>query len=197
MLSNRITDSEMVQALVSTVDAKDEYTNGHSNRVADYSVMLAKELGKSKQEQELIYDMALLHDIGKVGIPDRVLKKPARLTDEEYKLIKEHTVIGAGILENVKSLPHLGDGARWHHERYDGTGYPDGLKGSEIPEYARIICVADAYDAMTSIRAYSDIRPQKTVRHEIEKGAGSQFDPAIAEAMLRLIDRDTDYRMHG
>ena len=197
MLSNRITDSEMVQALVSTVDAKDEYTNGHSNRVADYSVMLAKELGKSKQEQELIYDMALLHDIGKVGIPDRVLKKPARLTDEEYKLIKEHTVIGAGILENVKSLPHLGDGARWHHERYDGTGYPDGLKGNEIPEYARIICVADAYDAMTSIRAYSDIRPQKTVRHEIEKGAGSQFDPAIAEAMLRLIDRDTDYRMHG
>ena len=140
--------------------------------------------------------MGLLHDVGKIGVPDEIINKKGKLTDEEYAAIKVHPEIGDRILKKVKEMPKLSIGARWHHERYDGSGYPDGLKGDEILEEARIIAVADAYDAMTSHRSYRDILPQAVVREEIEKGKGTQFDPVFADIMLRMIDEDKDYMMH-
>ena len=140
--------------------------------------------------------MALLHDCGKIGVPDSILRKPGKLTDEEFEIIKSHTVRGGEILSAFKSLENVGEGALYHHERYDGKGYPDGLKGEEILEEARIISVADAYDAMTSHRSYRDILPQEVVRSEIEKGKGTQFDPVFADIMLQMIDEDKDYVMH-
>lgn len=187
---------QIIKALASTVDAKDKNTNGHSVRVAGYSKAIAKRLGLNSQEQEDIYYMGLLHDIGKIGIPDGIIKKPAELTDEEFMTIKRHPIIGAEILKNVSEIPRLGLGTRSHHEQYDGNGYPDGLKGKEIPLEARIIAVADSYDAMASSRSYHDILQQDTVREEIVKGRGTQFDPEIADIMLELIDEDTEYKMH-
>jgi len=186
----------VVQTLAEAIDAKDTYTNGHSARVARYSREIAKRYGYSERQQEDIYMMGLLHDVGKIGIPDAIINKPGRLTDEEFQKIKEHPVVGDRILKKVKEMPKLSIGARWHHERYDGRGYPDGLKGDEILEEARIIAVADAYDAMTSHRSYRDILPQEVVRGEIEKGKGTQFDPVFADIMLRMIDEDKEYRMH-
>jgi putative two-component system response regulator len=186
----------VVQTLAEAIDAKDTYTNGHSDRVARYSREIAKRYGYSERQQEDIYMMGLLHDVGKIGVPDAIINKPGRLTDEEFQKIKEHPVVGDRILKKVKEMPKLSIGARWHHERYDGRGYPDGLKGDEILEEARIIAVADAYDAMTSHRSYRDILPQETVRGEIEKGKGTQFDPVFADIMLRMIDEDKEYRMH-
>ena len=186
---------QVVSALASAIDAKDTYTNGHSSRVADYSRMIAERAGYSKNEQDEVYMMGLLHDVGKIGVPDEVINKPARLSDEEFELIKKHPVIGSGILERIKERPKLATGARWHHERYGGGGYPDGISGEEIPEEARIIAVADAYDAMTSRRSYRDIMPQVKVRSEIEKGMGTQFDPKFAKIMLDMIDEDTYYTM--
>ncbi|MBQ7557707.1 MAG: response regulator [Lachnospiraceae bacterium] len=186
----------VVQTLAEAIDAKDTYTNGHSDRVARYSREIAKRYGYSERQQEDIYMMGLLHDVGKIGIPDAIINKPGRLTDEEFQKIKEHPVVGDRILKKVKEMPKLSIGARWHHERYDGRGYPDGLKGDEILEEARIIAVADAYDAMTSHRSYRDILPQEVVRGEIEKGKGTQFDPVFADIMLRMIDEDKEYRMH-
>ena len=147
------------------------------------------------QQQNDIYMMGLLHDVGKIGIPDAVINKPARLTDEEFEIIKNHPVMGARILKNIREMPKLATGARWHHERYAGGGYPDGLSGEDIPEEARIIAVADAYDAMTSRRSYRDVMSQEHVRGEIEKGRGTQFDPRFADIMLAMIDEDTEYNM--
>ncbi len=187
---------EVVSALAEAIDAKDAYTNGHSSRVAKYSRMIAAKLGYPETEQNEIYMMGLLHDVGKIGVPDEVINKPGRLTDEEFEMIKAHPVIGSRILGSIKENPRLATGARWHHERYDGKGYPDGIAGEAIPEEARIIAVADAYDAMTSMRSYRGIMPQEAVRSEIEKGIGTQFDPQFARIMLRLIDEDTGYTMH-
>lgn len=187
---------EMMLALSQTVDAKDHYTNGHSQRVADYSKEIARRMGKSADEQEMIYEMGLLHDIGKIGVSEEIINKTSRLTDEEFAKIKEHTVIGSEILGRISVMPELAIGARSHHERYDGRGYPDGLRGEEIPEAARIICLADCYDAMTSTRTYSDPKPQDAVRAEIVRCSGSQFDPEIAAVMISMIDDDTEYRMH-
>jgi putative two-component system response regulator len=153
-------------------------------------------MGKSDKEQDDIYYMGLLHDIGKIGIPDGIINKDGALTEEEYQLIKSHPVIGSDILKNISELPNIGIGARSHHERYDGSGYPDGLKGEEIPEEARIIGVADTYDAMTSRRSYRDVLPQAVVRDEIEACKGKQIDPRIADVMLQMIDADTEYHMH-
>ena len=186
---------QIMRTLAGTIDAKDKYTNGHSTRVAEYAREIAKRTGKSEKEQEDIYYMGLLHDIGKIGIPDEIINKTSKLTEEEYEIIKTHPVIGSDILKNISELPNIGIGARWHHERYDGRGYPDKLKGEEIPEVARIIGVADAYDAMTSKRSYRDVLPQEVVRGEIEKGKGTQFDPYFADVMLTIIDEDTEYRM--
>lgn len=186
---------QVVSTLATAIDAKDRYTNGHSTRVAEYSKMIAARAGLSRAEQDEIYMIGLLHDVGKIGVPDSVINKPSSLTKEEYEKIKEHPVIGSSILATIKDRPLLSKGARWHHERYDGNGYPDGLAGEEIPMEARIIAVADAYDAMTSKRSYRDVMSQERVRSEIANGAGSQFDPRFAEVMIQMIDEDKDYSM--
>lgn len=185
----------VVQTLAEAIDAKDTYTNGHSGRVATYSKEIAKRMGYDEKMQDEVYMMGLLHDVGKIGVPDWIINKTERLTDEEFAEIKKHPVVGNRILSNIKEMPQLSHGARWHHERIDGRGYPDGLKGSEIPEEARIIAVADAYDAMTSNRSYRNIMPQEKVRSEIEKGRDKQFDARIAEIMMSMIDEDKDYVM--
>ena len=185
----------VVSSLAGAIDAKDVYTNGHSSRVAHYSREIARRYGYSTKEQSDIYIMGLLHDVGKIGVPDSVINKPGRLTEAEFEQIKRHPVIGSQILNNIKEMPKLSVGARWHHERYGGGGYPDGLIGEEIPEEARIIAVADAYDAMSSQRSYRSIMPQEKVRSEIENGSGTQFDPKFVEIMLAMIDEDEDYSM--
>ncbi|MBR6302328.1 MAG: response regulator [Lachnospiraceae bacterium] len=177
----------VVQALAEAIDAKDNYTNGHSTRVAEFSKEIAKRYGYSPERQEEIYMMGLLHDVGKIGIPDEIINKPGRLSDEEFTIIKEHPEKGAKILSSVPEMPKLATGARWHHERYDGSGYPDGLKGDEIPEEARIIAVADAYDAMTSSRSYREKMPVEKVISELKIGMGTQFDERFAKIMLEMI----------
>ena len=186
---------QIVTALSGAIDAKDTYTNGHSTRVAEYSGEIAKRAGFTVKRQDDIYMMGLLHDVGKIGVPDSIINKPAKLTDEEYGMIKNHPVMGAKILENITEFPQLTVGARWHHERYDGKGYPDGIAGEDIPQEARIIAVADAYDAMSSRRSYRDVLAQEIVREEMEKGKGMQFDPVYAEIMLKMIEEDTEYQM--
>ena len=186
---------QIVQALAASVDAKDKYTHGHSSRVAAYSREIAGRAGFSEEEQDGIYMMGLLHDVGKIGIQDSIINKAGRLTDDEYAAIKTHPAVGSEILGNISDYPELAVGARWHHERFDGKGYPDGLKGEDIPEVARIIAVADTYDAMTSNRSYRNAMEQNKVRAEIERCRGSQFDPRFADIMLQMIDEDTEYRM--
>jgi putative two-component system response regulator len=186
---------QVVACLADAIDAKDTYTNGHSGRVARYSREIARKYGYDENNLDEIYIMGLLHDVGKIGVPDEVINKPGRLTDEEFQCIKKHPSIGGKILGNIREMPQLAAGAKWHHERYDGRGYPEGLAGDDIPEEARIIAVADAYDAMTSNRSYRGALPQEVVRAEIEKGKGSQFDPKFADIMLSMIDEDKDYCM--
>ena len=193
-LSHRLFE-QIANVLASAIDAKDEYTRGHSHRVAEYSEKIAREMGKSEEECKKIYYTALLHDVGKIGVPDSIITKNGKLTEEEYAAMKQHPVIGNQILSSVKDYPYLSIGARYHHERYDGRGYPDGLKGEDIPEVARIISVADAYDAMTSHRSYRSAIPQQLVREEIVKNAGTQFDPRMAKIMQYLIDIDNQYEM--
>lgn len=187
--------TQTATALVNAIDAKDKYTHGHSARVAEYSKKIAELAGKSPSECEQIYYVALLHDVGKIGVSESIINKEGKLTDEEYELIKNHTVMGAQILDDITVYPYLSIGAHYHHERYDGRGYPASLKGTDIPEVARIIAVADAYDAMTSRRSYRDPIPQQTVREEMVECAGTQFDPKFANIMLHLIDEDTEYLM--
>ena len=187
--------THVIKSLADAIDAKDTYTNGHSGRVAEYSKEIARRFGYSPAEQNSIYMMGLLHDVGKIGVPDAVINKAGKLTEEEFEMIKKHPVIGSQILENISEMPELSTGARWHHERFGGGGYPDGLKGEDIAEAARIIAVADAYDAMTSNRSYRDVMPQEKVRAEMERCKGSQFDPRFADIMIRMIDEDTEYRM--
>ena len=182
-------------ALVNAIDAKDKYTHGHSARVAEYSRKIAEVSGKSEEECDEIYFSALLHDVGKIWIPLEIINKDGKLTDDEYATIKKHPVIGEEILSSISEYPYLSIAAHFHHERYDGKGYPTGLKGEDIPEIARIVAVADAYDAMTSKRSYRDSIPQSKVREEIVKGAGSQFDPEFAHAMQHIIDLDTEYAL--
>ncbi len=186
---------EMMLTLSKAVDAKDRFTSHHSMRVAAYAAEIARRMGKSALEQEQIYEMGLLHDIGKIGVGEELINKTACLTEQEISVIRLHTVIGSDILRSITEMPELALGARSHHERFDGSGYPDGLKGENIPEAARILCVADCYDAMTSTRVYSPPRQQSEVRAEIERCKGIQFDPEIADVMLRMIDEDTDYVM--
>lgn len=185
----------VVQTLAQAIDAKDTYTNGHSSRVADYAVKIARRAGYSQQQQRDIYMMGLLHDVGKIGVPDEIINKPAKLTDAEYASIKQHPVVGARILHSIEEMPKLATGARWHHEKFDGTGYPDGLKGYDIPEEARIIAVADAYDAMTSNRSYRGALPQEHVMNEMVRGKGTHFDPRFAQIMLDMMAEDTEYSM--
>lgn len=189
--------AQIVRALVGAIDAKDPYTNGHSARVAEYAREIARRLGMSANAIREVYNVAILHDVGKIGIPSTIINKSGKLTDEEYDLIKSHAMKGCSILKPISEMPSLSIGARWHHERYDGKGYPDGKAGEDIPEIARIICVADCYDAMSSDRSYRKALPQSLVRSEIERNKGTQFDPRIAEIMLQMIDEDKGYRMNG
>lgn len=186
---------QTAEALASAIDAKDKYTHGHSTRVADYSKKIANLAGKSPKECEEVYFAALLHDVGKIGISDSLINKAGKLSDEEFAIIKKHPTIGKQILSSISKSPYLSLGANYHHERYDGKGYPDNLKGDDIPAIARIIAVADAYDAMTSKRSYRDPLPQQKVREEIVKGTGTQFDPTFAKIMINLIDMDIEYSM--
>ena len=186
---------ETALALANAIDAKDAYTHGHSTRVAEYSRKIAELAGKSEQECEEIYYAGLLHDVGKIGVPEAIITKEGRLTDEEFEMIKKHPAFGADILKDISEYPYLSIGARHHHERYDGKGYPDKLVGTDIPDIARIIAVADSYDAMTSKRSYRKTIPQQKVREEFVSCAGTQFDPQYANIMLHLIDSDTQYKM--
>ena len=187
--------TQVVMALAGAIDAKDTYTNGHSSRVALYSRTIAGLAGFTHEAQEEIYMIGLLHDVGKIGVPDAIINKPGKLNDEEYEIIKSHPVLGEKILRRIPDFPKLLTGARYHHERYDGKGYPDGLAGEQIPVEARIIAVADAYDAMSSRRSYRDVLPQAQIRAEMEEGKGTQFDPVFADIMLSMIDADTGYEM--
>jgi hypothetical protein len=193
-LSQRLFE-QTTTALVTAIDAKDKYSLGHSLRVADYAKDIAKRMGKTEEECGRVYYAAMLHDVGKIGIPDSIINKKGELTEREYDVVRRHPVMGYHILSSIHEYPYLSIGAHYHHEWYDGTGYPDGLKGERIPEIARIITVADAYDVMTSRRSYRDANPQAEVREEILKGAGTQFDPEIAQIMVDLIDQDTGYRL--
>jgi len=186
---------QTVTALSEAVDAKDRYTSGHSKRVAKYARMIAERMGKSREEQDAIYRAGLLHDVGKIRIPADIINKSGKLTDEEYNIIKIHPVTGYHILKGISDDNFIAIAAKYHHERYDGKGYPNGLAGEKIPEVARILGVADSYDAMASNRSYRKALPQEVVRGEIEKGRGTQFDPVIADIMLEMIDEDKDYTM--
>ena len=182
---------EMVRMMAVSIDAKDRYTNGHSNRVAAYSVALAEAMNWPAEECYSLWVEALLHDIGKIGIPDSVLNKPGRLTEEEYDVIQSHTAIGGRILANSNSLLSAADVARCHHERWDGKGYPAGLAGKDIPLHARVVSIADAYDAMRSDRIYRKGLAPDRIRAELVKGSGTQFDPSHLEVFLRLVDDGT------
>ncbi len=187
-------DNELIRESIETftgfIDAKDPYTNGHSNRVAKYTRAIAEEMGYSGEELDRIYYIALLHDCGKIGVPDSILKKPDKLTDEEFEVIKSHTVRGGEILSRFKSLKDVGEGALYHHERYDGRGYPEGKAGEDIPLIARMICVADSFDAMNSNRVYRKKLTPEMIVEEIEKNKGKQFDPKIADVFLKLIKEE-------
>ena len=186
---------QTAEALANAIDAKDAYTHGHSTRVAEYSREIARLSGLSEDEVDEVYFSAMLHDVGKIGIPDHIINKNGRLTDEEFAIIKTHPVIGKQILSSISQSPYLSIGANYHHERYDSKGYPEGLLGEDIPWIARIIAVADAYDAMTSKRSYRDTVPQHKVREELVKGSGTQFDPTYAHIMLSMLDSDSDYHL--
>ncbi|MCR5786627.1 MAG: HD-GYP domain-containing protein [Acholeplasmatales bacterium] len=180
--------SESIETFTGFIDAKDPYTNGHSKRVATYSKQIAEKLGFSEEELDNVYYISLLHDCGKIGVPDNILGKPGKLTEEEFEIIKSHTVHGGEILSRFKSLDNVEAGALYHHERYDGKGYPQGLKGEQIPLIARIICVADSFDAMNSNRIYRDKLTKEYIISELTNNKGTQFDPKIAEIMLSLIE---------
>ena len=178
---------ETIETLRFTVEAKDTYTRGHSDRVSEYSVLIGKHLGLSEEDIHLLRVGGLFHDIGKIGVPDSILLKTSKLTDDEYSEIKNHPKIGAQILSNAtlfeKAIPIV----KHHHERYDGFGYPEKLSGEDIPYLARIAAVADSFDAMTSRRTYRDSMPMDIVIEEIRKNKGSQFDPNIADTFLNIL----------
>ena len=180
---------QVVNSLSKAIDAKDQYTKGHSFRVAEYSRMIAERLGLDDQMCEIIYQSGLLHDIGKIGVSDTVLRKPGELNEMEVAAIRNHPMIGYQILSSISEIPLISEGARYHHERFDGKGYPEGLKGKKIPLIARIICVADSYDAMTSNRSYRKPLSPLKAKDEILRCAGTQFDPVIAGVAAELIEK--------
>lgn len=184
----RQTYGEMAQALGTAVDARDPYTHGHSIRVSEYSGLLGQEIGLDAEHVDLLKYVALLHDVGKVGVPDAVLKKADNFTAEEYEEMKKHVDIGADIISAMKTLGQGADWVRYHHERWDGTGFPEGLKGEEIPLEARIIACADAFDAMTTDRPYKERMTYEEAKEEIVRCSGTQFDPEIVKVMVKIID---------
>lgn len=179
---------QTMQTFVNFIEAKDPSTMGHSVRVAEYSRLIARRLGFTEDESNRVRWIALMHDCGKIYIPDEILTKPGRLTDEEYELMKKHTVYGSEILRDFSSIEGMGLGAISHHERYDGSGYPNGLSGEDIPLIGRIICVSDAFDAMNSRRCYRNNLNKKVILEELDKNRGKQFDPVIIDCLLSLIE---------
>jgi energy-coupling factor transport system substrate-specific component len=186
---NKIFIRDMCEAFAKTIDVKDTYTNGHSKRVALYTSMLTEELGYDESTVEKYYNIALLHDIGKIGVPMEVLNKPGKLTDEEFAIIKSHTTIGYNVLKDISIMPELATGAGAHHERPDGRGYPNGLKGEEIPRVAQIIAVADTFDAMYSNRPYRKRMNFEKVCSIINEVSGTQLEPDVVDAFMRLVEK--------
>ncbi len=178
---------ESIETLRFTVEAKDPYTRGHSDRVSEYSVLIGKNLGLSEQDLKTLKIGGLFHDIGKIGVPDNILLKTSKLTDDEYSEIKNHPTIGAHILSNATIFKEMLPVVKHHHERYDGNGYPGNLKGSDIPYLARITAIADSFDAMTSKRTYRDSLSLDIVKEEIIKCKGTQFDPEITDVFLDIL----------
>lgn len=180
--------SEFLKLCASFIDTRDKYTRKHSFNVATYSKMLAEELGYNEKFQKNIFSIGMLHDIGKVLIPREILCKPGRLDDDEWKEMRNHTTYGAEILKDFNGIQNVRVAAMYHHERYDGKGYTEGLSGDDIPLEARIVCVADSFDAMATDRAYRPHLSKEVILSELEKGKGTQFDPKIAQAMINLIN---------
>ncbi|MEY8423033.1 HD-GYP domain-containing protein [Lachnospiraceae bacterium 38-14] len=186
-VDNKLFETQMIRAFSKAIDVKDKYTNGHSARVAKYSQMIATQLGCSWEQIEHIHNIALLHDIGKIFIPDHILNKPEPLTDEEFEIMKQHTTYGSDILKEIKIFPDMALGAEYHHERLDGNGYPNEIKGKEIPFSVRIVAVADSFDAMNSDRPYRERMKMEDIVSELEKAAGTQLDGTVVRALLELI----------
>jgi putative nucleotidyltransferase with HDIG domain len=182
---------DTIKAITATIDARDGYTHRHSERVAALTAQLARELGLSQAERDTAELSALLHDVGKIAVPDSILNKPGKLTDEEYAEMRKHPVHGARILGNIQSatVKAVLPGVQYHHEKWDGTGYPEGLSAENIPFLGRLLGVADFYDALTSARAYRGAMPTEEAIRMIEKGSGSHFDPAVAAALIRIYER--------
>lgn len=178
---------QATQAITGTIDAKDKYTSGHSMRVADYSVKIGRRLKMSESELDNLYYVALLHDVGKIGVPDDLLTKPGRLLPEEFEIMKKHVTKGGEILANITAIKDVSLGAKQHHEKYDGTGYTEGLKGEEICLAARIICVADSFDAMATNRSYRKHLEKQKILNELYRCRGTQFDPQIDDIMVEMI----------
>ena len=183
---------EMIQTLRYTVEAKDPYTRGHSDRVSEFSVLIGEKLGLSEEQIKILRIGGLFHDIGKIGIPDSILLKTDKLSDDEYSEIKNHQSIGAHILGAASIFKDIIPIVKHHHERFDGRGYPSGLQGEEIPFLARIAAVADTFDAMTSKRSYRDALDIQYVKDEIQRCKGTQFDPQIADAFLDILENNFD-----
>ena len=183
---------ESIETLRYTVEAKDPYTRGHSDRVSEYSVLIGKHLGLPEENLKTLRIGGVFHDIGKIGVPDSILLKPGKLTDDEYSEIKNHPSIGVHILSNATIFKDILPIVKHHHERYDGFGYPGKLKGEDIPYFARIAALADTFDAMTSKRSYRDSLPLDIVKAEIEKNKGTQFDPNLADVFLDILNNHYD-----
>ena len=182
---------QTIQTFVNFIEAKDPSTKGHSLRVAQYTKLIAENMGFSEDECNQVYYIALMHDCGKIYIPDEILSKPGRLDDDEYEIMKKHTIYGKETLRDFTAIESIGVGALSHHERYDGKGYPNGTAGEEIPLIARIICVSDAFDAMNSKRCYRDNLSEDVILNELKKNKGKQFDPKVVDCLLSLINRGT------
>ena len=183
---------DFVMSIASIIDARDGYAGGHSKRVASCALALGRRLGMTDEELFDLGYVGLLHDIGKIGVPDAILNKPGKLTEEEFEIIRRHPRIGADILDGLYFIPNVKEGALCHHERYDGKGYPNGLSGEDIPYFARIIAVADAYDAMSTNRVYHKKMTRKEIIGEFERGKGTQFDPNLAGTFIDMLEKGFD-----
>jgi putative nucleotidyltransferase with HDIG domain len=180
--------TDTIRALIAAVEAKDTYTYGHSSRVTKYSLLIADQLDIDPVEKRRLEYLALLHDIGKIGIDEKILRKDAKLNDDEWEIIRNHTVIGSSIIKPIKFLPSGEKIIRHHHERFSGGGYPDGLRGEDIPLFSRIIAVADSFDAMTSLRPYRGTLVAKDAIAELRRCAGEQFDPALVDIFINAYE---------
>ncbi|MGL4283268.1 HD-GYP domain-containing protein [Eubacterium aggregans] len=186
---------QAIRTIANTIDAKDAYTNGHSERVAAYVKNLAEYLGHDTAQCENFHQIALLHDVGKIAIPEAILNKAAPLNDEEYIVMKEHTIKGGEILKDIHSIPEIEKGALYHHENYDGSGYPFGLSGEEIPYVARMIALADSYDAMVTDRCYRKAMHKEVACQRIIEGLGTQYDPQIGQCFAQMIAEEPLYNV--